>query len=563
MSHSSGPLSHWLQNQSLVRFSSGTTELEQVAYSNTVVTPWVGPRLEVKKGCNVPVAALGQSLIYLIEIMNTGNRTAIVNVVDALSEETSLLPNSVLLDGIPLPGASPERGLPPAEVAPGATLRYHFQVVIVHLPPALKLLNQALVNYEFITPEGRTVTGRELSNTVEVTLTSSRLEVALQTDHILTFSGDIVMYSIVVNNPGFLIATGTRVTVALSPGLVFIPASVIVNGMFAPQMTPDSGIEIGDIEPGSSVRIQYRVQVVAVRDAESIPTQAVLEYISAGGEETVYSNEVTLEVIQPLISIYKRVLPVNASAGDIVRYDITISNESNYAVDAKVSDSLPAGMTFVEGSLGWNGVKRPGANPVKGFNLGTLTARSVINIQFEAKIAEQGAVQPNHFELVNQARLLYTYRLPDSRTVQRMAVSNEATVYLKSPIIKVYVEVIPVLIEQGGSVTFQVRVENTGSLSARVQLAGVLPPGAKWRGQAEGQVQWSIPQYSTPRYLHLGELGPGAERNISYVAQLSPEETGTLKGFLTALFTYEINGQKRSGEARSNEYSIVIEYGEE
>ena len=563
MSQTSGPLSHWLQNQSLVRFSSGTTELEQVAYSNTVVTPWVGPRLEVRKESNVTVAALGQSLTYQIEITNSGNRTAIVYVVDPLSEDTSLLPNSVLRDGIPLPGASPQLGLPPAEVKPGATLRYHFQVAIVRLPPTLKLLNQALVNYEFLTPEGRTVTGRELSNMVEVTLASSRLEVSLQTDHIQTFSGDIVLYSVVVSNPGFLTAAGARVTIALSPGLVFIPASVVIDGMFAPQMTPDSGIEIGDIEPGSSVRIQYRVQVVSVRDAESIPTQAVLEYTSAGKQEMVYSNEVTLEVIQPFISIQKRVLPEIASAGDSVRYDITIANESNYAVDAKVSDSLPAGMTFVEGSLSWNGVKRPGANPVKGVSLGTLTARSVINIQFEAKIIEHGTAMPDPSEMVNQARLLYTYRLPDSRTVQRIAASNEATVYLKGPIIKVHVEVTPHLVEQGGSVTFQVRVENIGSLPARVQLTGVLPPGAKWRGQEEGQVQWSIPEYSSPRYLHLGELVPGAQRNISYAAQLSAEDTGTLKGFLTALYTYELNGKKRNGEARSNEYTIVIEYREE
>jgi len=563
MSQTSGPLSHWLQNQSLVRFSSGTTELEQVAYSNTVVTPWVGPRLEVRKESNVTVAALGQSLTYQIEITNSGNRTAIVYVVDPLSEDTSLLPNSVLRDGIPLPGASPQLGLPPAEVKPGATLRYHFQVAIVRLPPTLKLLNQALVNYEFLTPEGRTVTGRELSNMVEVTLASSRLEVSLQTDHIQTFSGDIVLYSVVVSNPGFLTAAGARVTSALSPGLVFIPASVVIDGMFAPQMTPDSGIEIGDIEPGSSVRIQYRVQVVSVRDAESIPTQAVLEYTSAGKQEMVYSNEVTLEVIQPFISIQKRVLPEIASAGDSVRYDITIANESNYAVDAKVSDSLPAGMTFVEGSLSWNGVKRPGANPVKGVSLGTLTARSVINIQFEAKIIEHGTAMPDPSEMVNQARLLYTYRLPDSRTVQRIAASNEATVYLKGPIIKVHVEVTPHLVEQGGSVTFQVRVENIGSLPARVQLTGVLPPGAKWRGQEEGQVQWSIPEYSSPRYLHLGELVPGAQRNISYAAQLSAEDTGTLKGFLTALYTYELNGKKRNGEARSNEYTIVIEYREE
>ncbi|WJH29823.1 DUF11 domain-containing protein [Paenibacillus sp. CC-CFT742] len=235
MSQSSGPLSHWLQNQSLVRFSSGTTELEQVAYSNTVVTPWVGPRLAVRKEANVTVAALGQSITYQIEITNSGNRTAIVYVVDPLSEDTSLLPNSVLRDGIPLPGASPQLGLPPAEVTPGATLRYHFQVAIVRLPPTLKLINQAQVNYEFLTPEGRTVTGRELSNTVEVTLASSRLEVALQSDHIPTFSGDIVLYSVVVSNPGFLTATGAKVTIALPAGLGFIPASVVINGMFAPR----------------------------------------------------------------------------------------------------------------------------------------------------------------------------------------------------------------------------------------------------------------------------------------------------------------------------------------
>lgn len=134
MSEVPGMLSHWLKNQSLVRFSSGTTELEQVAYSNTVLTPWVGPRIKVSKSCNVTTAALGQSLTYHIEIVNTGNRTARVRVVDPLSQETSLLPNSVLRDGIPLPGVSPAQGLPPAEITPGSVLNYHFQVVVVQVP---------------------------------------------------------------------------------------------------------------------------------------------------------------------------------------------------------------------------------------------------------------------------------------------------------------------------------------------------------------------------------------------------------------------------------------------
>lgn len=61
----------------------------------------------------------------------------------------------------------------------------------------------------------------------------------------------------------------------------------------------------------------------------------------------------------------------------------------------------------------------------------------------------------------------------------------------------------------------------------------------------------------------MGEIEPGTERNISYVAQLSSEQTGTLQGTLTVMYTYEWNGQKRAGESRSNEYSIIVEYGEE
>ncbi|MFX3649517.1 MAG: hypothetical protein ACE3K2_08850 [Paenibacillus sp.] len=563
MSPNSGPLSHWLQNQSLVRFSSGTTELEQVAYSNTVITPWVGPRLEVKKECNVAMATLGQSLTYMIEIVNTGNCTATVHVLDSLSAETSLLPNSVLRDGIPLPGVSPEHGLPPAEIAPGATLRYHFQVVVLRIPTGLKLLNQAQINYEFGTSEGRTVRGVEISNTVEVSMVSSRLEVSLQAERGQTFSGDIIMYTVIVSNPGFITATGAQVTISWPQGIVFIPASVIVDEMFAPQVTPDTGIELGEILPGSSVRVQYRVQVIGGSDANGISSVAVLTYISAGQQETVYSNQVTLEVIQPQISVVKSVLPVTATWGDTVQYNITVSNASSYAVDGTLLDVLPTGVSFVEGSLGWNGVKRPGTNLTKGLNLGTLTARSNLNIQFEAKLAERDESMPDDYRYVNHASLRYTFRLPDSRSVQRMITSNGAVVELKAPIIQAYVQVTPTLVEQGGTVTFQVRVVNTGNVPARVQLGGILPEGSRWLGQAAGQIQWDIPEYSAPRVLHVGEIEPGTEMNISYVVQLASEKTGTLQGALIARYTYEWNGQKQAGESRSNEYSIIVEYGEE
>ncbi|CAI6039489.1 hypothetical protein PAECIP112173_00953 [Paenibacillus sp. JJ-100] len=567
MSKLPGPLSHWLKNQSLVRFSSGTTELEQVAYSNTVVTPWVGPRIKVNKRCSETTAVLGQFLTYQIEILNTGNRTAIVRVVDPISSDTSLLPNSVLRDGIPLPGVSPEQGLPPSEIAPGAVLTYHFQVVIVRVPSDLKLLNQAEVNYTFMTTEDRRVNGSEKSNVVEVRIETSQLEVSLQVDRSHTFAGDILMYTVVVNNPGFVAATAAVLSVKFPQGVLFIPASVTINDMFSPQVTPDTGIELGEIEPGNVVRVQYRVQVTGGPGVDQLSSIAVLKYMSAGRQEVVYSNEVTLIIVEPQISIVKKVSATVTTPGERVQYHLTISNHSNYAVDAKLQDALPSGLFFVEGSLSWNGVKRPGTNPTTGVDLATLTARSELHIQFEAQVeGELGGPAGASFaqrSYVNRAVLLYTFRLPDSRTVQRRLVSNEAVLELRAPVIQVYVEVFPASVEQGGTVTFQVKITNVGSLPARVQLGNILPPGAKWVGQNSGQMQLHVPEYSTPRYLHIGELGAESEKDLVYLVQLAPDQTGILRGDLTAIYTYEWNGHKRSGEARSNEYRILIEEREE
>ncbi|MGF6355647.1 putative repeat protein (TIGR01451 family) [Paenibacillus sp. 4624] len=567
MSEIPGTLSHWLKNQSLVRFSAGTTELEQVAYSNTVVTPWIGPRLKVSKRCNVSTAAVGQSLTYQIEIANTGNRTAIVRVVDPLSLDTSLLPNSVLRDGIPLPGVSPTQGLPSAEIAPGEVLTYHFQVVIVRVPANLTLLNQAEVNYEFVTTESRTVNGTEKSNIVEVRIETSRLEVSLQVDRSNTFAGDILMYTVLVSNPGFVAASAAVLTVTFPQGIIFIPASVTINDMFAPQVTPDAGIDLGDIGPGSVVRVQYRVQVTSSQGPDQLSSEAVLRYMIAGKQEVVSSNVVTLVIVEPQIAIVKTVSPAITIPGDTAQYHITVSNQSNYAVDAKLQDVLPAALVFVEGSLSWNGVKRPGANPNTGINLGTLTARSELHIQFEAQVeSETGtsrAVISTQHSYVNRAVLLYTFRLPDSRTVQRRVISNEAVLEVRLPVIQVHVEVVPPIVEQGGTVTFNVSVSNTGSLPARVQLGNILPRGAKWVGQEGGQMQLNVPEYSTPRYLHIGELGAGSEKEFAYLAQLAPEQIGILQGTLTALYTYEWNGQRRSGESRSNEYTILVEAQDE
>jgi hypothetical protein len=97
-----------------------------------------------------------------------------------------------------------------------------------------------------------------------------------------------------------------------------------------------------------------------------------------------------------------------------------------------------------------------------------------------------------------------------------------------------------------------------------VQLADVLPPGAKWIGKAEVRDRAIISEYSSPKYLHLGEIEPGAEKRVTYVAQISSaEQLGIQQGSLTAMYTYGWNGQRKSGQSTSNVYTIIVEDSDE
>lgn len=548
-----------LQNRSLVRFNTDVDDPEQISYSNTVVTPWIGPKLVVRKRCNLFKAALGQTLIYDIEIENKGNLDARVRVIDPMAPGIAFLPNSVLRDGVPIPGASPAEGLPWLEIAAGALLRLHFQAIIVAVPAELKLLNQAQVQYAFLTPEGREGTGEEYSNTVEVMLVSAKLLIALQVDRAQTFVGDIVTYSVSVRNPGFVTAEQARVIVSLARGLSFIPGSVVIDDMFAPEVTPDGGIDLGKVLPEAVVIIQFRVQVTGAGTDGELSAQAILHYASGGEAEASDSNVALLQVVNPQISFSKKATPAIAPFGSRVKYELIVSNEASLAVDAFITDALPPGMIYAEGSTRLNGVRRPGFDPGRGIHLGTLTARSNVHVEFEARIAAERQ-NPIPFELSNQARLNYTFRLPDSRSVRRLLTSNEAVVELKGPIIGVHVDVVPDLVEQGGIVTFHVGVANRGNVAARVQLFDFLPPESTWRLELGPNEGGGLSKHVAPKFLHVGEVQPGSERRISYKVQMSARtQPGLVQGVLLGAYTYEWNGERHAGEETSNAYSIQVE----
>lgn len=90
-------------NQSMVLFNSAAG-VDGIVYSNTVNTPVVGPVLSLLKSTDKLHASLGDTLVYTFKASNNGNTDAFLTVFDILPEGVSFISNSVLRDGVPLPG---------------------------------------------------------------------------------------------------------------------------------------------------------------------------------------------------------------------------------------------------------------------------------------------------------------------------------------------------------------------------------------------------------------------------------------------------------------------------
>ncbi|MFS1513371.1 DUF11 domain-containing protein [Chengkuizengella sp. SCS-71B] len=91
----------------------------------------------------------------------------------------------------------------------------------------------------------------------------SVLNIEKNVDKFLANKGDILTYTIEITNPGPSIATNIVLTDIEPVGTDFIENSVTINGVLQPGADPNAGIELGDLEVGETITVQFRVRVTA------------------------------------------------------------------------------------------------------------------------------------------------------------------------------------------------------------------------------------------------------------------------------------------------------------
>lgn len=510
------PIPSQINNQSTVSFTSGS--FSGSSSSNTTETPVIQPQIALVKTANTVNATVGDTVVYTVTVSNTGNLQANVTITDTIPAATSFVANSVVVSGVPQPGATPGTGIPVGVVAAGATAVVTFAVVVDTLPSPQQLSNFATSSFTFTPPDGRTLTGTATSNTLTFPVSSPNVAVVKSTTSTAAALGDTVIYSILVTNSGIAPVNNIQLSDPIPAGASFVTGSVTVNGVAQPAANPAGGISLGTLAPGASATITFSIRVDSIPPSGQLSNRSTVSFTSGAFSSTTFSNTVVTSVFQPILSAQKTASTQNATVGDTVSYTVTVSNTGNYGAQINLTDNIPAGTILVPNSVIVNGQPLPAANPATGISAGTVAAGATTTITFSVVVD----TLPSPQQLVNQASVALSFTLPDGRTITGSVLSNVLTISVSAPDVDVIKSTTSTAVSVGDIVTYSVAVTNNGIATVNnvvftdaVPASTVLAPTGVF---VDGVLR---PGANPSTGITIGSIAPGATVTVVFSVQVT------------------------------------------
>ncbi|MEW9701734.1 hypothetical protein [Paenibacillus sp. SI8] len=549
------PVTPILKNQSLVEFHFGLDQ--HISYSNSVITPIIGPIVRLEKYANEQQVSLGSTITYELTVSNTGNRPANIIIYDPIPQGLSFLANSVLIDGIPFPGANPAAGIPLGEVGIMSDVRAAFQCIVITLPSNLMITNQASALVSF-NAEGRTVTSDIASNPITTTVIGYQIDTALEVNTQESFVGDILAYSVFVVNDGSVTIQQLLVELPIPGHTTFIPGSVTIGDVYTPTSTPERAVPLGSLNPGMKASVNYRVQVTSNPSSSVLTNQSFIIYSIGDEVKKLATNTVQVFVFQPQLSLRLSAKQDRAVTDGTIQYELLVLNQGNLGVEGTLLDFLPAGTLLVMDSINWNGNFISGTPPAQSIYLGAITAQSNNQLTYQIAIPLFTDIQDS---IINQMYVQYTFRLPDGRLVRQTVYSNTVSTPIYVPALQIRCTAEPIITEPGDPIRFTVWVINSGNCPLRVRLEGLLPPGVTYEMNS---LRWMDSPIEVSKKLDgslsLGTINPDNLINFYYIVLVNSDIAAKqILYALTAVYEFNVDQQTYTREIRSNTCMIRIE----
>ncbi|HDR5260483.1 TPA: DUF11 domain-containing protein, partial [Bacillus anthracis] len=480
------------------------------------------------------IVSIGDIITYTATLTNTGNFPAnSVLLINGVPEGALFVPNSVTLNGISLPDASPTLGIPVGIIAPGNSATITFQFLANSIPPQGAIINQALTSYTYIVdPSQPPVTATSSSNTVTTAVVDASLSVIKNTDSIVQSTDGTITYTVVIQNNGNTTANTVTLTDLVPEGTALIPNSVTINSISIPGADPNVGIPLNSIAPSEIVTVTFQVIVQSIPSVNPISNIARIDYTFIADptapivSRTITSNPAFTQISDANVLSLKAVNAQQATTGDILTYTITLENTGNIpATNLIFSDTIPEGTTFVENSFTLNGTAILGANPNVGVTLPNLAANATHLIAFQVLINDPFSQQ----SITNQSNTTYTIQPdPGQPPITETSTSNIVITNFVQAQLTITKTSNPITVDIGGTILYISEVKNSGNVDAiNIIFTDSIPVGTTFVLDSvtiNGVLQ---PDANPENGIPIGTIPPNSSKTILFQVQTNNPPTET------------------------------------
>lgn len=483
---------------------------------------------------NRAIVSIGDIITYTATLTNTGNFPAnSVLLINGVPEGALFVPNSVTLNGISLPGASPTLGIPVGIIAPGDSATITFQFLASSIPPQGAIINQAITSYTYIVdPSQPPVTATSSSNTVNTAVVDASLSAIKNTDSLVQTTDGTITYTVVVQNNGNTTANTVTLTDLVPEGTAFIPNSVTINGVSVPGADPNVGIPLNSVAPSEIVTVTFQVIVQSIPSVNPISNIARIDYTFIADptspiiSRTITSNPAFTQISDANVLSLKAVNAQQATTGDILTYTITLENTGNIpATNLIFSDTIPEGTTFVENSFTLNGTAILGANPNVGVALPNLVANATHLISFQILINDSFSQE----SITNQSNTTYSIQPdPSQPPITETSTSNIVITNFVQAQLTITKTSNPITVDIGGTILYISEVKNIGNVDAiNIIFTDSIPAGTTFVSDSvtiNGVLQ---PGVNPENGIPLGTIPANSSKTILFQVQTNNPPTET------------------------------------
>lgn len=405
-----------------------------------------------------------------------------------------------------------------------------------------------------------------LGDNVTYTILNAAPETFVKTvDKAYADVGDVLTYSVIVNNPNNFTVNNVYVTDATPAGTTYL-GNLTVSAPFT-GTAPASGITITSIGPDDAVTLKWQVQV---NSTPPVPTPITnLATVTVPNGISGITNVVSTQIAHAFVSTQKNVDKSYSNVGDILTYTILLSNAGNAAANNVVlTDPTPTGTTYVAGSV--TGSVPFSGTPATGLTLtAPIPAGGSATVIYKVKV---GASVPTSNPIPNTAQITYTYTVnpakPDGVTAS--GTSNQVNTQVSNATLTTKKVADKAIAYIGDIITYQVAIANSGNVPAsKVILTDSVPNGTVYVvGSLSADVAFTGSPMTT---IHLTNSIAASEMvSLTYQVQVTGiPNPNPIPNTVYAAFTYTVNPLDPNGvdgSSTSNTVNTVVfknNYGQE